>query len=75
MIETDKIMRTTKILLHGRHITESEADDVLGLIAEVKRLEKVARKLAKELLEMDAEGAIELDTWPSARALIKAVTE
>jgi hypothetical protein len=29
--------------------------------------------LAKELLEMDAEGAIELDTWPKARKLIMAV--
>ena len=38
MIETDKIMRITKILLHLRHINKNEADDYLELIAEVKRL-------------------------------------
>ncbi len=40
MIDTDKIMRTTKILLHGRHINKNEADDYLELIAEVERLRK-----------------------------------
>ena len=45
MIDTDKIMRTTKILLHGRHISKNEADDYLEIIAEVKRLREDNKKL------------------------------
>ena len=39
------------------------------------RVCETALELAKELLEMDKEGAIELATWPKARALITAVLE
>ena len=45
MIDTDKIMRTTKILLHGRHINKNEADDYLELIAEVLRLREGIRQI------------------------------
>ena len=47
MIDTDKIMRTTKILLHGRHINKNEADDYLELIAEVLRLREEVYNLTR----------------------------
>ena len=76
MIETNKIMRTTKILLHGRHITESEADDYLELIAEVLRLREDYEKMSEVLREhgMDicrhcrviySDGAMNLPHYPS----------
>ena len=49
MIDTDKIMRITKILLHGRHINKNEADDYLELIAEVKRLRKGIKEAIQHL--------------------------
>tara|TARA_R110001592_G_scaffold152744_4_gene380467 strand:+ start:360 stop:620 length:261 start_codon:yes stop_codon:yes gene_type:complete len=39
------------------------------------RVCEAALALAKELLEMDAQGAIELNTWPKARELIRSVLE
>ena len=58
MIDTDKIMRTTKILLHGRYINKNEADDYLELIAEVKRL--------RGLLNMIVDKALhEVNTQPN----------
>ena len=39
------------------------------------RVCEAALALAKELLEMDQEGAIELATWPKARELIRSVLE
>ncbi len=33
----------------------------------------ILRKLADELLEMDEQGAIELELWPTAAAFIKEV--
>ena len=53
MIDTDKIMRTTKILLHGRHINKNEADDYLHLLAEVKELRRLLRQVADEYTDAD----------------------
>ena len=50
MIDTNKIMRTTKILLHGRYINQREADDYLELIAEVKRLQ-AWKKLVSDIVQ------------------------
>jgi len=55
MIDTDKIMRTTKILLHLRHINKNEADGYLELIAEVKRLQDVAYRRICMIGERDKE--------------------
>ena len=53
MIDTDKIMRTTKILLHRRHINKNEADDYLELIAEVKRLREAIADVANNMEAAD----------------------
>ncbi len=53
MIDTDKIMRITKILLHGRHINKNEADDYLELIAEVKRLREAIADVANNMEAAD----------------------
>jgi hypothetical protein len=52
MIDTDKIMRITKILLHGRHINKNEADDYLELITEVKRLRMIVARLEDARIEL-----------------------
>ena len=58
MIDTDKIMRTTKILLHGRHINKNEADDYLHLLAEVIRLREGIEQLYESIGTMETQGNI-----------------
>lgn len=57
-------------------VWEDQLWNIIEMTADTTpRVCEAALELAKELLEMDEQGAIELASWPKARELIRSVLE